>query len=141
MRQILSRAPVIDLPDLPALTAALTDRRFAAALAVAALSGFVRGFSGFGSALIYIPLIAAIYEPRIAAPSRKRMNLVIHDFEPGWDTYVERPGYQVCALTVLVRLALRTRAQVEHVDIARTLGADVDLGRVGVEGDLARHDR
>jgi protease I len=35
------------------------------------------------------------YEPRIAAPSRKRMHLVIHDFEPGWDTYVERPGYQV----------------------------------------------
>ncbi len=60
---------MIDLPDLPALTAALTDRRFAAALGVAALSGFVRGFSGFGSALIYIPLIAAIYEPRIAAPT------------------------------------------------------------------------
>jgi uncharacterized protein len=60
---------VIDLPDLPALSAALTDRRFAAAVAVAALSGFVRGFSGFGSALVYIPLIAAIYEPRIAAPT------------------------------------------------------------------------
>ena len=35
------------------------------------------------------------YEPRIAAPSKKRLNLVIHDFEPGWDTYIERPGYQV----------------------------------------------
>ena len=35
------------------------------------------------------------YEPEIAAPSRKRLHLVIHDFEPGWDTYVERPGYQV----------------------------------------------
>jgi protease I len=33
------------------------------------------------------------YEPVIAAPSVKRMNLVIHDFEPGWDTYVERMGY------------------------------------------------
>jgi protease I len=32
---------------------------------------------------------------RIAAPSRKRLHLVIHDFEPGWDTYVERPGYGV----------------------------------------------
>jgi uncharacterized membrane protein YfcA len=58
---------VIDLPDLPALSAALADRRFLAAVAIAALSGFVRGFSGFGSALIYIPLIAAVYEPRIAA--------------------------------------------------------------------------
>jgi protease I len=35
------------------------------------------------------------YTARIAAPSRKRLHLVIHDFEPGWDTYVERPGYQV----------------------------------------------
>ena len=30
---------------------------------------------------------------KIAAPSRRRLNLVMHDFEPGWDTYVERPGY------------------------------------------------
>ena len=35
------------------------------------------------------------FEPRIAAPSRKRLHLVIHDFEPGWDTYVEKPGYQL----------------------------------------------
>ena len=33
------------------------------------------------------------YIPVIAAPSVKRMNLVMHDFEPGWDTYVERIGY------------------------------------------------
>ncbi len=33
------------------------------------------------------------YIPVIAAPAVKRMNLVIHDFEPGWDTYVERMGY------------------------------------------------
>lgn len=33
------------------------------------------------------------YVPVIAAPAVKRLNLVIHDFEPGWDTYVERKGY------------------------------------------------
>lgn len=33
------------------------------------------------------------YEPVIAAPSRRRLHLVMHDFEPGWDTFVERPGY------------------------------------------------
>lgn len=33
------------------------------------------------------------YVPRISAPTKKRLNLVIHDFEPGWDTYMERPGY------------------------------------------------
>ncbi|MFC5411475.1 DJ-1/PfpI family protein [Larkinella bovis] len=29
----------------------------------------------------------------IAAPSKRRLNLVMHDFEPGWDTYKEQPGY------------------------------------------------
>ena len=38
-------------------------------------------------------LLEARLIPRIAAPSRRRLHLVIHDFEPGWDTYVERPGY------------------------------------------------
>ena len=33
------------------------------------------------------------WEPVVAAPSRRRLNLVMHDFEPGWDTYIERPGY------------------------------------------------
>jgi uncharacterized membrane protein YfcA len=55
------------LPDSSLFAAAMTDRRFLAALAVAALSGVVRGFSGFGSALIYMPLVAAVYDPRVAA--------------------------------------------------------------------------
>ena len=67
---------MIDLPDLPALTAALTEHRFIAAAAIAALAGFVRGFSGFGSALIYIPLISAVYEPRIAAPTLLLIDLI-----------------------------------------------------------------
>lgn len=37
----------------------------------------------------------ANYQAVIAAPSVKRMHMVIHDFEEGWDTYVEKPGYGV----------------------------------------------
>ena len=33
------------------------------------------------------------YQTVVAAPSKRRLNLVMHDFEPGWDTYMERPGY------------------------------------------------
>ncbi len=33
------------------------------------------------------------WETVVAAPSRRRLHLVMHDFEPGWDTYIERPGY------------------------------------------------
>jgi protease I len=29
----------------------------------------------------------------VAAPARRRLNLVMHDFKPGWDTYIERRGY------------------------------------------------
>ena len=58
---------VSDFPALSVFADAVADRRFVAAAIVSALSGLVRGFSGFGSALIYIPLISAIYEPRIAA--------------------------------------------------------------------------
>ncbi len=55
------------LPDFAALTALLHDGRFIAAVVIAAVSGLVRGFSGFGSALIYMPLISAVYGPSIAA--------------------------------------------------------------------------
>jgi uncharacterized membrane protein YfcA len=58
---------VIDLPDSTIFGAALADRRIYGAAAVAVLAGLVRGFSGFGGAMIYMPLVAAIYEPRIAA--------------------------------------------------------------------------
>ena len=33
------------------------------------------------------------YVTAVAAPSKRRLNLVMHDFEPGWDTYKEGPGY------------------------------------------------
>ncbi len=33
------------------------------------------------------------WEAVVAAPARRRLNLVMHDFKPGWDTYVERRGY------------------------------------------------
>jgi deglycase len=36
-------------------------------------------------------------EVYIAAPDKKVLNSVIHDFEPGWDTYVEKPGYRIPA--------------------------------------------
>jgi uncharacterized membrane protein YfcA len=58
---------VIDLPTSATFTAALAEPRIFAAMAVAALAGLTRGFSGFGGAMVYMPLVAAIYDPRIAA--------------------------------------------------------------------------
>jgi protease I len=33
------------------------------------------------------------YEVHIAAPKKKKLHFVVHDFEPGYDTYTEKPGY------------------------------------------------
>ena len=54
-------------PEYALFAAAVADPRFWIALTIAVLAGVVRGFSGFGSAQIYIPLIAAVYSPRVAA--------------------------------------------------------------------------
>jgi protease I len=35
------------------------------------------------------------YIPIIGAPAVRRLHLVMHDFEQGWDTYIERQGYLV----------------------------------------------
>jgi uncharacterized membrane protein YfcA len=60
-------AAMSSLPDVALFADVIADRRFVPALLIAMLAGLVRGFSGFGSALVYIPLIAALYDPRIAA--------------------------------------------------------------------------
>ncbi|CAM5472660.1 DJ-1/PfpI family protein OS=Streptomyces alboniger OX=132473 GN=CP975_13640 PE=3 SV=1 [Streptomyces alboniger] len=33
------------------------------------------------------------YDVHIAAPARKKLQFMVHDFEPGFDTYTEKPGY------------------------------------------------
>lgn len=61
--------PMSDLPFWPAVAAASAEPRFFIALGIAMVAGLVRGFTGFGSALIYMPLISAVYSPQVAAPT------------------------------------------------------------------------
>ena len=35
------------------------------------------------------------WEVQIAAPKKRAFLSVVHDFEPGFDTYTEKPGYRV----------------------------------------------
>ena len=44
-------------------------------------------------------LIEAGYEAHVAAPTMRPIKLVVHDFEPEWDTYVERQG-RTCPVDV-----------------------------------------
>ncbi len=48
---------------------------------------------GYEALYAYHRMQEAEFEAVVAAPSKRRLHLVIHDFEPGWDTYIEKPGY------------------------------------------------
>src|SRR5947209_15041776 len=41
----------------------------------------------------YQRLLEEGYEVDIAAPSKKKLQFVVHDFVEGYDTYTEKPGY------------------------------------------------
>jgi protease I len=41
----------------------------------------------------YQRLLEEGYEVDIAAPSKKKLQFVVHDFVDGYDTYTEKPGY------------------------------------------------
>jgi len=66
------------------------------------------------------------HTPVVAAPSRRRLHLVMHDFEPGWDTYIERPGY-----------GLEADIAISDVDAA---GYDAVLILGGRAPEYLRHD-
>ena len=69
---------MINLLNIDTFAAVANDRRFVIAVVISVLSGLMRGFSGFGSALVYIPLISSIYEPKIAVAT-----LLLIDFVSG----------------------------------------------------------
>ena len=64
------------MPD-PAALLAMLDHRFAFAALAAAGAGFVRGFSGFGAAMVFVPVAAALYEPKEAVVLLFVMDLLI----------------------------------------------------------------
>jgi protease I len=41
----------------------------------------------------YQRLLEEGYEVHMAGPTKKKLRFVVHDFEPGYDTYTEKPGY------------------------------------------------
>src|SRR5262249_49857294 len=52
------------------------------------------------------------WEPVIAAPSRRILHLVVHDYEPEWDTYIERPGHALQADVAITAVSAREFAAI-----------------------------
>jgi protease I len=54
----------------------------------------------------------ARWEPMIAAPSRRRLHTVSFDEEPGWETYMERPGFSIDANVAITAVAAKEFAAI-----------------------------
>jgi protease I len=69
----------------------------------------VTGDGGDGYEALYANdrFLESRWEPVVAAPSRRRLHLVVHDVEPGWDTYLERPGRSIEADVVITAVAAK----------------------------------
>jgi protease I len=54
----------------------------------------------------------ALWLAVIAAPTRRRLHMVIHDTEPGWETYVERQGFSLEPDVAVTAVAVKEFAAV-----------------------------
>jgi len=70
------------------------------------------GGDSFEALYAYHRFQEARWEPIVAAPSRRRLHMVIHDIEPGWETYVERPGHVMDADVAITAVAAKDFAAV-----------------------------
>ena len=70
------------------------------------------GGNSFEALYAYHRFLESRWEPVVAAPSRRRLHLVQHEPEPGWETYVERPGHSIDADVAITAVAARDFAAV-----------------------------
>jgi formate hydrogenlyase transcriptional activator len=67
----------------------------------------------------YQRLIEEGYEVHIAAPSKKKLHFVVHDFEPGYDTFTEKP-LDLRSLFQAISVTLRRVMPCDYVGLALT---------------------
>jgi len=70
------------------------------------------GGDSYEALYAYHRFLEVRWEAIVAAPARRRLHLVIHDAEPGWETYIERPGYGIDADVAITAVAAKEFAAV-----------------------------
>ena len=70
------------------------------------------GGDSYEALYAYHRFLEACWEPVIAAPTRRRLHMVIHDAEPGWETYKESPGYSIEPDVAITAVASREFAAI-----------------------------
>ncbi len=70
------------------------------------------GGDSFEALYAYHRFQEARWDPVIAGPARRRLHLLVHDREPGWDTYIERPGYTLEAQVAIAAVSAKEFAAI-----------------------------
>jgi protease I len=65
------------------------------------------GGDAFEAFYAYHRFLEARWEPVVAAPVRRPLHLVVHDIEPGWETYTEHPAPSMEADVVVTAVAAK----------------------------------
>lgn len=83
---------------------------------IALIAGLARGFSGFGAALIFVPLASSVIGPKVAAPLLLVVDGVMAaGFVPGAWRLADKTNVLVMALGALIGVPLGTYA-LAHLD-------------------------
>jgi len=98
------------MPDLlSTITETLSGAELALVLGAVAMAGFIRGFLGFGSALIIIMVVSAVLGPREAVPIAGLAGLpVMLYLLPDAYRHAERAFVGPCVLAILIAAPIGT---------------------------------
>jgi protease I len=83
----------------------------------------------------------ANWEPVVAAPSRRRLHMVFHDIEPGWETYVERPGHIIEADIAITAVSAREFAAIVILGGRAPEYLRNDASMLSLVREFAEHDK
>ncbi len=70
------------------------------------------GGDSYEALYAYQRFLESGWTPVVAAPARRRLHMIIQDFEPGWDTYIERLGHAIEADVAITAVAAREFAAI-----------------------------
>ena len=70
------------------------------------------GGDSYEALYAYQRFLESRWEPVVAAPARRRLHMIFHDTEPGWETYIERPGHCVEADMAITAVSARDFAAI-----------------------------
>ena len=83
----------------------------------------------------------AYWEPVVAAQSRRRLHMIFHDTEPGWETYVERQGHCIDADVAITAVAARDFAAIVILGGRAPEYLRNDTSMLSLVREFAEHDK